>query len=243
MDSKKIKLNKIAAVQYGDSNEKLVILTPGFLDSKDHKHLKFLAEELSEQGYTVVRFDPTGIWESDGEIAEYTMSQMLYDLKTIQDHYNLPTILIGHSLGALVNMIYASEQKVESIISIMPPQSFVREDNYEERKVEWAKAGSKTYPIRNPLDKATVVENTVPYSFVEDSEKYNALEIADKIKSPQLFVTGEKDDIILPEQVKAIFEKASNPKQFEIMPGVEHHYRRDKDAIAKVNKRIIEFLE
>ena len=57
--------NLAAAVHYPETKtERLAILCPGYVDSKDYKHLVGLAEALSKQGYTVVRFEPTGTWES-----------------------------------------------------------------------------------------------------------------------------------------------------------------------------------
>ncbi len=54
--------------------KKLAILCPGFLDSKDYAGLTELANRLTEHGYTSVRFDPTGVWESGGNITDYTIS-------------------------------------------------------------------------------------------------------------------------------------------------------------------------
>jgi len=64
-------------------NDLLAILCPGFLDSKDYAHLKNLAEDLSAMGYTVVRLDPTGTWESEGDISEYTVTQYLADINSV----------------------------------------------------------------------------------------------------------------------------------------------------------------
>lgn len=40
--------------------EKLAVLCPGYLDSKDLPHLLVLADAFMDRGYTAVRFDPTG---------------------------------------------------------------------------------------------------------------------------------------------------------------------------------------
>src|SRR3989344_857048 len=60
--------------------KKLAILCPGFLDTKNYDHLILLSEELLKKGFTVVRFDPTGTWESEGDISEYLTSQYLNDV-------------------------------------------------------------------------------------------------------------------------------------------------------------------
>ena len=60
--------NRISAViDYPETESKgLVILCPGYLDTKDYKRLVQLGIDLAQAGFTTVRFDPTGTWESDG---------------------------------------------------------------------------------------------------------------------------------------------------------------------------------
>ncbi|MFH1392761.1 MAG: hypothetical protein ABIG90_03810, partial [bacterium] len=79
--------NITAVINYPEiQTGKLAILCPGYLDSKDYDGLLKLAEALAEKGYTVARFDPTGVWESEGDISEYTMTQYLDDIKYILEY-------------------------------------------------------------------------------------------------------------------------------------------------------------
>src|SRR3989344_8313275 len=79
--------NIAAVVHYPkQKTHKLAILCPGNLDSKDYTHLLKLAEVLVEQRYTVLRFDPTGTWESEGDISEYTTTQYLNDIRSVLEH-------------------------------------------------------------------------------------------------------------------------------------------------------------
>ena len=103
-----------AAIHYPEQKTgRLAILCPGYLDSKDYKHLVGLAEELDKQGYTVVRFDPTGTWESEGHIADYTTTQYLEDIKHVLEYMlkqeDYTYILVGgHSRGGQVSILYAA---------------------------------------------------------------------------------------------------------------------------------------
>ena len=88
---------------------KLAILCPGFLDTKDYAGLVGLAKKLCAQGgYTVVRFDPSGTWESEGDISDYSMTQYLKDVKSVKE-YMLKNgsydyiLLAGHSFFTLRN--------------------------------------------------------------------------------------------------------------------------------------------
>lgn len=97
--------NLAVTVQYPNKQtDRLAILCPGYLDSKDYKHLVGLSKELSKQGYTVARFDPTGTWGSEGEILDYTTTQYLADIKNVFEYMlkenNFEhTLLGGHSRG------------------------------------------------------------------------------------------------------------------------------------------------
>jgi hypothetical protein len=59
--------NIAAAIHCPDiDTDRLVILCPGNVDSKDYDHLVKLAKAFASQGYTAVRFDPIGTWEFAG---------------------------------------------------------------------------------------------------------------------------------------------------------------------------------
>src|SRR3989338_4946250 len=79
---------KLSAVIHYPENESemLAILCPGYLDSKDYQHLVGLAEVLNNIGYTVVRFEPAGTWESEGNISDYTTTQYLEDIKSVLEY-------------------------------------------------------------------------------------------------------------------------------------------------------------
>ena len=103
-----------ATIHYPESKtNRLAVLCPGYLDSKDYTHLVRLAEALCKEGYTTVRFDPTGTWESEGYISDYTTTQYLEDIKSVIDYmikeseYNY-VLLGGHSRGGQVSILYAA---------------------------------------------------------------------------------------------------------------------------------------
>ena len=111
-----------AVIHYSKSeSEKLAILCSGYLDSKDYKHLVSLAEVLNNAGYTVVRFEPTGTWESEGNISDYTNTQYLEDIKNVleymlsQKKYTY-VLLGGHSRGGQLSIIYAARDSRISFV-------------------------------------------------------------------------------------------------------------------------------
>jgi hypothetical protein len=238
----------IAAVIHKPTKEteKLAILCTGFLDFKDYKHLVLLAEELVKKDFTVVRFDPTGTWESEGSISDYSTTQYLKDVKSVIDYmmkngsYTF-ALLGGHSMGGYISMLYASkDERISVVIDIMGSYSINRIGQDSVLNL-WEKNGFRKSSRDIPNSKENK-EFIVPFSFAEDRLKYNVLDIIKEIKVPILFIVGEKDTTVLPEDIKLIFDKANDPKKYILIPEVGHNYRHNDLDINKVNKEIINNL-
>ncbi|MDO8482794.1 MAG: alpha/beta fold hydrolase [bacterium] len=236
----------IAAVvdQSKIKTEKLAILCPGFLDTKDYSHLVELAKTLAGLGYTAVRFDPTGTWESEGEIADYTTSQYLSDVKSVLEYMLRESgykhiLLGGHSRGGMVSILYAArDPRISVVVGIMPssPYTFTGK-----RREEWEKSGVSANSRDVPnTDKA--IEFRVPFSHVTDREQYNVFEDVKKVRVPLILITGELDKVVLPEYVKMIFYNANEPKKFISIHGIGHDYRHHLSQVKMVNEEIMKNL-
>lgn len=236
----------LAAVIYTPANNTghLAILCPGYLDSKDYNHLVLLAEDLAKNGYTVVRFDPTGTWQSQGEISDYTTSQYLDDIQSVVEYMlkrnSYSYILLGgHSRGGQVSLLYAAKDpRISKVLAIMP--SLGRSEIWKKRD-EWKKIGYNISSRDIPGTKETR-EYKVPFSHVLDRDKYDVVAEIKKVTVPTIFFAGELDDVVLPEQVKLIFNQANEPKKFILLEGIDHDYRHKINEIKKVNKIILENL-
>ncbi len=238
----------IAAVVHrpDELTDKLAILCPGYLDSKDYDHLVGLAHDLTAKGYTVARFDPIGTWESGGEIADYTTGECLENMKAVLEYMlkarAYKQILAGgHSRGGFIAMLYAlREPRISAALAIMPPCSLIRRGN-EWKMEEWKKTGFKTSKrdVPNSSDYKTF---TVPYSQVLEGAKFNVLEEIGQLKVPVVLVAGELDRVITPAEVESIYQQANEPKQLIVLPGIGHDYRHRLEEIKKVNEQILASL-
>lgn len=238
--------NLVSAIHYPEKQaDKLAILCPGYLDSKDYKHLVGLAETLSKQGYTAVRFDPTGTWESDGDIAEYTTTQYLEDIKNVLEYmlgkYQYKEIMLGgHSRGGQLSILYAArDPRVSLVLGIMPSPGYPISGQSRE---DWEKAGVSVSQRDLPDNKEKKKEFSVPFSHILDRDKYIAVNDVDRIKSPMILIAGELDELVTPDDVKEIFDNANEPKRFLIIPGIGHDYRYNDEEIILVNEKILEQL-
>ena len=74
-----------------------------FTCTKNLKAIHHISRALAREGIAVLRFDFTGLGESEGDFADTTFSSNVADLiaaaNYIQSEFEAPKILIGHSLG------------------------------------------------------------------------------------------------------------------------------------------------
>ncbi len=215
------------------------------MNSKDYDHLVSLAKELSARGYTVVRFDPIGTWESEGNIVDYTTTQTLEDAKNVleemlKQHVYTNILFGGHSHGGMIALLYAARDKrISAVLGIMPSSNRLPDD--EDRR-EWKKAGARISLRNVPGTKEDMREYAVPYSHIEDRDTYNIVKDVKNVRVPIILLAGELDDLVLPDDVKEIFDSANEPKVFEIIPGIQHDYRKNDEEIRVVNERIMKLL-
>ncbi len=224
--------------------DKLAILCPGYLDTKDYAHLAALAGALCGRGYTVVRFDPTGTWESEGDISEYTMTQYLADIRSVLDHMiheaNYKQVLLGgHSLGGMVSILFAArDPRIALVAAIMPASKPIGGKGRD----GWQKAGIHVSFRDMPGDVSKAREFSVPFKHVLDRDQYDVVKDARKVKAKVVFVAGELDKLVTPADVREIFDTANEPKRFILVPGIGHDYRRYPQQIELVDKLIVEAL-
>jgi len=236
--------NLAAVIHYPQSpTSRLAILCPGYLDSKDYDHLVNLAEALATAGYTVVRFDPTGAWASEGPISDYTTSQYLADVKSVlqymllgHDYKNI--LLGGHSRGGMVSILYAAtDPRISAVLAIMPPSGHFTGAMREEWKRKSFRITRRDIPGKKEMR-----EFRVPYSHAEDRDKFDVVKDVKKLHIPIVFIAGELDDIVLPRDVREIFDQANEPKKYIMIKGIGHDYRYSLAEIKMVDDEVMKAI-
>jgi pimeloyl-ACP methyl ester carboxylesterase len=131
-----------------------IFLTHGW-SSKATDFAEIIAALLELDDVQVIAFDALGNGSSEGELSNL----MLYvnPLETIINTYGMPDILIGHSLGAMANIVAlkAFEASPNLLISITPvvelQQNFTGMMNYAEVSTEnqyrWFEAFEDNYRL------------------------------------------------------------------------------------------------
>ena len=99
-----------------------------FTCSKDYKGVVRISKALAAEGIAVLRFDFTGLGESEGDFADTTFSSNVSDLVAAADfmgrELEAPKILIGHSLGGAA-VLHAAAQipSAAAVATLAAPSS------------------------------------------------------------------------------------------------------------------------
>ena len=89
---------ELAILSRGDKNsEKLALILPGRLDTKDYVSCVSHADYLASKGYFAITFDPPGTWESSGTTELFTTTNYIKAVNELIAHFgDKPTLLVGH---------------------------------------------------------------------------------------------------------------------------------------------------
>jgi uncharacterized protein len=53
-------------------------------------------------------------------------------------------------------------------------------------------------------------------------------------RKPKIFVVGDADDMVPPADVKSVFDRAADPKEFHSFPGVDHFWMGQERAVCRM---------
>ncbi len=191
--------------------------------------VKTISRELTNYGFGVLRFDFTGLGDSEGEFAETNFSHNIDDLICVNnfltDNYKAPGILIGHSLGGAAVLVGASLlENIKAIATIAAPADVahikhlvkdalpqIEEKGYGDIEI----AGR---PFR------------IGKSFINDLHTYDLSEIVPKLRKPLLILHSPQDIIVGIENAAKIYQWAHHPKSFLSLYGADHLLSKRADS-------------
>lgn len=102
------------------------LLAHCFTCGKDLKGAARIARKLTENAIAVLRFDFTGLGNSEGDFSNTNFSSNISDLLCAVDYlrrqYEAPSLLIGHSLGGSAILSIAGEvPEAKAVVTIGSP--------------------------------------------------------------------------------------------------------------------------
>ncbi len=200
-----------------------------FTCSKDLRGATEIARSLTAAGFGVLRFDFTGLGESEGEFAETTFSSTVADLVAAAEflarEYQSPSLLVGHSLGgAAVLMATPLIDSVAAVATVGAPfdPAHVRhllEDGLD----EIAHTGEATVRIGGRPFR-------VKQQFVDDLQALDAKSYLASLDTALLVLHAPGDTIVSVDNARLIFDSARHPKSFVSLDTADHLLTKPDDA-------------
>jgi len=236
----KTKNFELAVYARGDkSSDKLALVLPGRLDTKDYAHNISHVDYFASRGYFALSFDPPGTWGSPGEIELYTMTNYLKAINELIELFgNNPAVLMGHSRGGSMAMLAGPKNKnVTHIIAALSntgPSTLT-----DETKKTGVSTSFRDMP---PNDSKNKKRFDLPISYFEDANQYGIREELISCTKPKLFFYGIRDNVVAPEKVQNVYEACVEPKMIHEL-NTDHDYRRHPDIIEEINTVIGKFLD
>ncbi|TVQ90759.1 MAG: alpha/beta hydrolase [Bacteroidetes bacterium] len=200
-----------------------------FTCNKNLSAVRNISRSLNEYGIAALRFDFTGLGESEGEFADTNFSSNVQDLieaaKFLENEYESPSLLIGHSLGGAAVIFAAAEiTSVKAVAVIGAPSSPAHVKHLLQGGIEdIEKYGSARISIGGrPFN--------VSKQFLQDIQSKNMDEVLKNLRKPLIILHSPQDTIVSIKQAEDIYKAARHPKSYISMDGADHLLSNSKDS-------------
>jgi uncharacterized OsmC-like protein/esterase/lipase len=200
-----------------------------FTCSKDFVASSVISKSLADRGIAVLRFDFTGLGNSQGDFANSNFSSNVEDLiaayAQLSKEYEPPQILIGHSLGGAAVLKAATQlDAVKAVVTIGAPSC----------------TGHVSHLFAGHIDEInqdgqTDVELggrkfTVKKQFIDDINEVDILDGIKNFKKALLIMHSPLDVTVSVNHAATIFQAAKHPKSFASLDDADHLLVKKQDA-------------
>ena len=215
-------------------NYHLLIIGHGVTGDMDHPHILKLADEVSKQGMSVLRFSFSGNGNSGGRFEQCTISKEIQDLHSILNAViarGWRPIYAGHNMGASVGTLtVAVDPRIELLISLAG-------------MVETEKFCKNEFGTITP-GKGNMWGNAkcpLSHEFVNDMVQIKSvLPRASGIQIPWLLIHGTNDDVVPITDSQSLILKFENSREFVEIDGADHLF--SGNAINVVTDSVVDWL-
>lgn len=192
-----------------------------FTCGKDLKAANWITRELVDRRIAVLRFDFTGIGESEGEFAETNFSTNVADLIAAADflrqQYAPPKLLIGHSLGGSAAIVAASRiPECAAVAAIAAPSNTTHlREILESKAPELEQKGEAHVDVMGNRVR-------IKRQMLEDLARQNLRSAIADLKRPLLIFHSPVDQVVHINHAARIFDAAQHPKSFVSLDDADH---------------------
>lgn len=200
-----------------------------FTCNKNLTAVRTIGKTLTQKNIAVLRFDFTGLGESEGDFEHTNFSSNIEDLYSaaqfLKDNYQAPALLIGHSLGGAA-VLFASGiiPSVNAIATIGAPSNPEHVAHLFQNSVTEINATGKAIVSIGGR------EFTINKQFIEDIQDKNIKHNLVEFKNPILIMHSPQDTTVSIDNAAEIYKAARHPKSFISLNGADHLLSNKKDS-------------
>jgi uncharacterized OsmC-like protein/alpha/beta superfamily hydrolase len=200
-----------------------------FACSKDTVAAHRIAGKLASLGIGVLRFDFTGLGASEGEFANTNFSSNVEDLvraaNYLHEHYAVPALLIGHSLGGAAVLAAAHRiPEATAVVTIGAPSDVAHVlHQFGARLEDIDRDGAAQVTLAGRSFRIT-------RQFVEDAKAQPLKARIAELRKALLVMHAPTDQMVGIEHATAIFTAAKHPKSFVSLDSADHLFSARSDA-------------
>ncbi len=202
-----------------------VILTHGFAAEKTEEGMfDDIAKSLTEDGFSVYRFDFSGCGESEGDYSKTSLTKLIKDLRSIIDFVKKqPKVdsdrlgLVGMSFGTTVAIgLNAPEIKSYVLLGSVANPYEVLKNLFQQY----------TFNPEGESFRITSEGRRIKMGpqFWQDLLSYNLLKKISEIRKPICIIHGEKDSAAPLQEAKIFYQNAKEPKKLVIIKNSDHGF-------------------
>lgn len=200
-----------------------------FTCGKDIRAAFHISRTLTASGLAVLRFDFTGLGQSEGEFAETNFTTNVNDLISAARHMvernRPPTLLIGHSLGgAAVIQAAAAIPSVRAVAAIAAPATPAHvKQHFAGVQARIESEGQAEVHLAGR-------EIQIKRQFLEDVDRADMASALQDLACALLILHAPADDVVGIENAARIYQMAKHPKSFIALDGADHLLSDAADA-------------
>lgn len=201
-----------------------------FTCSKNLSAVINISRSLILNQIAVLRFDFTGLGDSEGDFADSNFSSNVQDLVSaysfLEKNHEAPSIIIGHSLGGAAVLASAgSLPHIKAVVTVGAPAEPLHVKHLFQHGIEELKEKGE----------ATISIGGRPFrmkeQFLLDLEKNDLKSLLRRLQKPLLILHSPQDEIVNVDNAKQIYQHASHPKSFVSLDGADHLLTKKQDSV------------
>jgi uncharacterized OsmC-like protein/pimeloyl-ACP methyl ester carboxylesterase len=200
-----------------------------FTCSKDLTAAVHIARALSRRRIAVLRFDFTGLGESEGDFPATNFTTQVSDLVAaagfLERNFQAPQLLIGHSLGGAA--VLAAASLIPTALAVATIAAPFRPAHL------WELLGDAADEIKESGEASVRIAGrdfVIRQSLLDDLGAQDPVETVRRLKAALLVMHAPGDQVVGIENAAEIYRAAPHPKSFVSLDSADHLLSLTSDA-------------